>query len=148
MQMYIGKYQCNRGASCTYDLPITISFLLNNSHTKKAYLLTKTFWRIFWKKKKLGVQTISRKNYEMESARGLGRKKKNKQERGIKWQPWHSRQVTSDTTSLPSANVKCKTTGSGRNILSLVCCHDNTHRTLPDYYCQCTLQCLFKIHTA
>ena len=61
---------------CTYDLPITISFLLNNSHTKKAYLLTKTFWRIFWKKKKLGVQTISRKNYEMESARGLGRKKR------------------------------------------------------------------------
>ena len=72
---------------CTYDLPITISA----AHTtyqlpspscstiaiqKKAYLLTKTFWRIFWKKKKLGVQTISRKNYEMESARGLGRKKR------------------------------------------------------------------------
>ena len=91
----------------------------------------------FLQEKKVGSTDHEQKKWQDGKCKRTTQKNKSEQERGIKWQPWDSRQeVTSATTSLPS--VKCKTTGSSGKVLSLVCCHDNTHRTLPDYYCQHT----------
>ena len=42
IQMHNSKYQCHMAACCTYHRPTYFSQLLNRSHTKKAYLLTKT----------------------------------------------------------------------------------------------------------
>ena len=39
--MHDSKYQCHTAACCTYHRPTYFSQLLNRSHTKKAYLLTK-----------------------------------------------------------------------------------------------------------
>ena len=41
IKMHNSKYQCHMAARCTYHRPTYFSYLLNRSHTKKAYLLTK-----------------------------------------------------------------------------------------------------------
>ena len=79
--MHNSKYQCHMAVCCTYHQPTYFSKLLNRSHTKKAYLLTKNTGRIFWKK-------FSRMNQQAEKKddrKSTRTRQKNEREEIVKW---------------------------------------------------------------
>ena len=87
--MHNGKYQCHMAASCTYHLPTIFSQLLNKSHTKNQKK-----WKFSGKKS--GEWTVSRKMTRQKEQEDWAEKTREEIGKGIKWQPWDSRQEQQD----------------------------------------------------
>ena len=109
--MHNSKYQCHMAACCTYHRPTYFSKLLNRSHTKKAYLLTKKTHEVSGKSSE--GRTSRQKKDKTERATGRGRRTR---EVIAKWNQMTALRFqtggkTSDIPGLPvgrSATIKPK----------------------------------------
>ena len=112
--MQNGKHQCHMAASCTYHLPIIISYLLNQSHTKKVLHLKTNIWEFSGRKSR--EWTISRKMTRQKEQEDEAEKTREETERGIKWQPWDSRQEGNISHPRPPFGVNMSQVGHTINM--------------------------------